>query len=372
MTPANIYIRDIEATIAKVIVGTAPDQPPFYLYADVFRTISPWFEYHLKARRYGDPIKLEKDSPVTFNHIMTWVYGVNFSGFGKLPRIVDDPSEVLIVDASEVDLRNVPDIAAPDVAAPDVDAPDVDAPDVPTPIKPEIAAPVIKTEEVAAAAAAAAAPPKSPDTATAREMIDIYILAEKFEIPALKNEVMDRLYDWFHPDAPKKGGKFNSCKHADPGIVEGLAQPKPRYRRYPALRDVQHAFKETKPACSLRTLLVTTAAFYVFSERPQGQALPAEWDEVLGEDAQIGRALLRTIAKWSWVMGADGVRRCPQMAVRSKCSFHERTDLPRAPIIWERETVRVDDDDGNDAPRGRRARGLGRKRPRQEAAEVEE
>jgi hypothetical protein len=279
----------------NVVAGTAPHTKKYYLHVSVLCIVSPWFTTVLMGK--PDTVFLLGHTPRICDMVVRWIYGFAFSQRGRLPHITNEVKETVVInELGDIDITHFPD-----------EEDDPSAEEKPR-VKQEGAVPFV-------------VPQVDDKMITPLDLINVYILAAKLQIPALMNDAIDELYDWFHPSAKEKPTGFNNCKHDEPGAVMGRNQPKERYRRCPRMVDVAHAFKMTssQPKCKLRTLLVLTTVFFLFSERPQGRGLPIEWKGVMEENGEIGFMMLSLMASWKWEMGKN----CPDMSVRAKCDFHE-------------------------------------------------
>lgn len=215
-------------------------------------------------------IKLGRESPKIFNMVRTWVYAVAFGATGSVPKIEEKEPD-----------------------------PDIEE---------------VKVEE--AAAEALVLPGATVNTASPRDIFELYVLAKKLEIIGLKNAAVDAIFTYYHgPDAIYSVAEQHTHQ---PGQPEGRKPRMRKVRRCPNLRDVEYVFKNTTKAHKIRSLLVVTALFFVFFKR-QSRTLPGEWEEVMARGNDIGYEMVKTIATWNWAMG-DNV---PMMKIRNPCEFHD-------------------------------------------------
>ena len=130
--------------------------------------------------------------------------------------------------------------------------------------------------------------------ADVRQYLQLYVLAAKYLIGDLQNEVIDIVYDYFAPEG----------------------EP------YPDLRDVQFLFENTGSNDAMRKLLTVHASFELFSAQvAEGKEFPDHWDEVLQMSADVGYEIIRTISTFGWKM-----EDCPKRTVKDRCHFHSHED----------------------------------------------
>ncbi|KAL2018524.1 hypothetical protein VTK56DRAFT_736 [Thermocarpiscus australiensis] len=136
---------------------------------------------------------------------------------------------------------------------------------------------------------------------TVRDYLALYVLGGKFGILGVRNAVIDVLYVYF--------GEASDDHKA------------------PNLLDVKYIFDHTLPDAPIRRFLIAHTLFYLFSKNRRNAPLPGEWAGVLTENGEIGCAMIRMLADWNWVIGANA----PAMKIKPRTEFHER--LPQPPVI---------------------------------------
>ncbi|KAI8943394.1 hypothetical protein NX059_001406 [Plenodomus lindquistii] len=94
---------------------------------------------------------------------------------------------------------------------------------------------------------------------------DLYLMAEKFEIPALIADVLQVVREWY--------------KYSD---------------TYPGLRRVQYIYANTEEGSPMRHMLVHSVARLMVLEK----GIPAHWDKALRKNGQLAVDIIRAIQEW--------------------------------------------------------------------------
>lgn len=94
---------------------------------------------------------------------------------------------------------------------------------------------------------------------------DLYLMAEKFEIPALVADVLQLVREWY--------------KYSD---------------TYPGLRRVQYIYANTEDGSPMRHMLVHAVARLMVLEK----GIPAHWDKALRKNGQLAVDIIRAIQDW--------------------------------------------------------------------------
>lgn len=94
---------------------------------------------------------------------------------------------------------------------------------------------------------------------------DLYLMAEKFEIPALIADVLQVVREWY--------------KYSD---------------TYPGLRRVQYVYANTEDGSPMRHMLVHSVARLMVLEK----GIPAHWDKALRKNGQLAVDIIRAIQAW--------------------------------------------------------------------------
>jgi len=94
---------------------------------------------------------------------------------------------------------------------------------------------------------------------------DLYLMAEKFEIPALVSDVLQVVREWY--------------KYSD---------------SYPGLRRVQYIYANTEEGSPMRHMLVHAVARMMVIEK----GIPAHWDKALRKNGQLAVDIIRAIQDW--------------------------------------------------------------------------
>lgn len=94
---------------------------------------------------------------------------------------------------------------------------------------------------------------------------DLYLMAEKFEIPALIADVLQVVREWY--------------KYSD---------------TYPGLRRVQYIYANTEEGSPMRHMLVHSVARLMVLEK----GIPAHWDKALRKNGQLAVDIIRAIQDW--------------------------------------------------------------------------
>lgn len=127
---------------------------------------------------------------------------------------------------------------------------------------------------------------------------DLYLMAEKFEIPALISDVLQVVREWY--------------KYSD---------------TYPGLRRVQYIYANTEEGSPMRHMLVHAVARMMVTEK----GMPAHWDKALRKNGQLAVDIIRAIQDW---------RLDESMVPDAREEPAEAEDL----IDVEQETQRLDDE----------------------------
>ncbi|KAK3216700.1 hypothetical protein GRF29_1g667282 [Pseudopithomyces chartarum] len=96
-------------------------------------------------------------------------------------------------------------------------------------------------------------------------LFDLYLMSEKFQIPALIADVLQVVREWY---------KFSDT--------------------YPGLRRVQYIYANTEDGSPMRHMLVHSVARMVVLE----QGIPAHWDKALKKNGQLAVDILKAIQDW--------------------------------------------------------------------------
>jgi len=94
---------------------------------------------------------------------------------------------------------------------------------------------------------------------------DLYLMAEKFEIPGLVADVLQVVREWY--------------KYSD---------------SYPGLRRVQYIYANTEEGSPMRHMLVHAVARMMVIEK----GIPAHWDKALRKNGQLAVDIIRAIQDW--------------------------------------------------------------------------
>ena len=94
---------------------------------------------------------------------------------------------------------------------------------------------------------------------------DLYLMAEKFQIPALIQDILQVVREWY--------------KYSD---------------TYPGLRRVQYIYANTEDGSPMRHMLVHSVARLMVLEK----GIPAHWDKALKKNGQLAVDLIRAIQEW--------------------------------------------------------------------------
>jgi hypothetical protein len=96
-------------------------------------------------------------------------------------------------------------------------------------------------------------------------MFDLYLMAEKFQIPTLIADVLQVVREWY--------------KYSD---------------SYPGLRRVQYVYANTEEGSPMRHMLVHAVARFMVIEK----GMPAHWDKALRKNGQLAVDIIRAIQDW--------------------------------------------------------------------------
>jgi len=96
-------------------------------------------------------------------------------------------------------------------------------------------------------------------------MFDLYLMAEKFQIPNLIADVLQVVREWY--------------KYSD---------------TYPGLRRVQYVYANTEEGSPMRHMLVHAVARFMVIEK----GMPAHWDKALRKNGQLAVDIIRAIQDW--------------------------------------------------------------------------
>ncbi|KAF2128725.1 hypothetical protein P153DRAFT_265306, partial [Dothidotthia symphoricarpi CBS 119687] len=94
---------------------------------------------------------------------------------------------------------------------------------------------------------------------------DLYLMAEKFQIPNLIADVLQVVREWY---------KFSDS--------------------YPSLRRIQYVYANTEEGSPMRHMLVHSVARMVVLEK----GIPAHWDKALRKNGQLAVDIIRAIQDW--------------------------------------------------------------------------
>jgi hypothetical protein len=94
---------------------------------------------------------------------------------------------------------------------------------------------------------------------------DLYLMAEKFEIPSLVADVLQVVREWY--------------KYSD---------------SYPGLRRVQYIYANTEEGSPMRHMLVHAVARMMVIEK----GIPAHWDKALRKNGQLAVDIIKAIQDW--------------------------------------------------------------------------
>jgi hypothetical protein len=137
---------------------------------------------------------------------------------------------------------------------------------------------------------------------------DLYLMAEKFEIPGLVADVLQVVREWY--------------KYSD---------------SYPGLRRVQYIYANTEEGSPMRHMLVHAVARMMVIEK----GIPAHWDKALRKNGQLAVDIIKAIQDW---------RLEEEIVPDAREEPAEAEDL----VDVEQETQKLDQEaeqeiDGNDA-----------------------
>ena len=337
--------------VGDIYVGTGTDEKLWRVHIKRFGDVSPWLKRAFARAIAEQPgarhpvVRMPEDSPRHFDWVHNYIYAVSFSGLrgAPVPAINGAGSHGLQPQQPPQQAPAEPD-SDDDVVITEVRVkveneanPLVGAPPEPAPV-PDSKPPAADNDDLQEVAA---------DLVTPRDIMDLYILALKLEIYSLRNAAIDALHVWFHPDMQEKekpgGARRKRARTANPnnganpnvavavdddddGVGGEDYEPSKQlpFRRVPWMTDVRHAFARTPEDNPLRRFLISTAAIFLFSKRPEGKELPEEWKDVLTGTGEIGYCMLRFIASCRWVVGCktqQGEREV--LRVWPKHAFHE-------------------------------------------------
>ncbi|KAH8701203.1 hypothetical protein GQ44DRAFT_65215 [Phaeosphaeriaceae sp. PMI808] len=96
-------------------------------------------------------------------------------------------------------------------------------------------------------------------------MFDLYLMAEKFQIPNLVADVLQVVREWY--------------KYSD---------------SYPGLRRVQYVYANTEEGSPMRHMLVHAVARFMVIEK----GIPAHWDKALRKNGQLAVDIIKAIQDW--------------------------------------------------------------------------
>jgi hypothetical protein len=96
-------------------------------------------------------------------------------------------------------------------------------------------------------------------------LFDLYLMAEKFQIPNLIADVLQVVREWY--------------KYSD---------------SYPGLRRVQYVYANTEEGSPMRHMLVHAVARFMVIEK----GMPAHWDKALRKNGQLAVDIIRAIQDW--------------------------------------------------------------------------
>jgi hypothetical protein len=96
-------------------------------------------------------------------------------------------------------------------------------------------------------------------------LFDLYLMAEKFQIPNLVADVLQVVREWY--------------KYSD---------------TYPGLRRVQYVYANTEEGSPMRHMLVHAVARFMVIEK----GIPAYWDKALRKNGQLAVDIIRAIQDW--------------------------------------------------------------------------
>jgi hypothetical protein len=96
-------------------------------------------------------------------------------------------------------------------------------------------------------------------------MFDLYLMAEKFQIPNLVADVLQVTREWY--------------KYSD---------------TYPGLRRVQYVYANTEEGSPMRHMLVHAVARFMVTEK----GIPAHWDKALRKNGQLAVDIILAIQDW--------------------------------------------------------------------------
>jgi hypothetical protein len=107
---------------------------------------------------------------------------------------------------------------------------------------------------------------KAPlDEAEVGPLLDLYLMAVKFEIEALEADVVDAVRTYYHNN--------NS---------------------YPGLRRVQYIYGNTEEDNSMREMMVGSVARYL----TLADKIPTHWEKALKKNGQLAVDIIRSIQEW--------------------------------------------------------------------------
>ena len=96
-------------------------------------------------------------------------------------------------------------------------------------------------------------------------LLDLYLLADKFEMEKLGNDVTDAVRDFYHSTST-----------------------------YPELRRVQYVYEYTDEDNQMREMMVSSVARYL----ALADTIPAHWAKALSNNGQLAVDIIRSIQQW--------------------------------------------------------------------------
>jgi len=96
-------------------------------------------------------------------------------------------------------------------------------------------------------------------------LLDLYLLADKFEVEKLASDVVDAVREFYHSTAT-----------------------------YPGLRRVQYIYSNTSEDNMMREMMVSSIARYL----TLGDAIPKHWANALRKNGQLAVDIIRAIQEW--------------------------------------------------------------------------
>jgi len=96
-------------------------------------------------------------------------------------------------------------------------------------------------------------------------LLDLYLLADKFEMEKLEEDIVDAVREWYHTSST-----------------------------YPGLRRVQYIYANTDEDNQMREMMVSSVARQLVT----ADTFPTHWQQALRRDGQLGVDIIRAFQQW--------------------------------------------------------------------------